>query len=182
MEKLFIAANSYVGQDRKTRMSCVRYGNVVGSRGSVIPLFRQHKKTGTITITDKRMTRFWITLEQGVELVIKCINIMHGGEIFVPKIPSMKIMDLAKAIAPECKIKLIGIRPGEKIHECLLTEDESRHALEFVDYFLIEPEHQWWKANGWKAGKLLPEGFRYTSDKNDNWLTIKNIQKMAGDL
>jgi UDP-N-acetylglucosamine 4,6-dehydratase/5-epimerase len=182
MEKLFVAANSYVGGERQTRMSCVRYGNVIGSRGSVIPLFNEQKATGTITTTDKRMTRFWITLEQGVEFVIKCIEMMHGGEIFVPKIPSMKIMDLAKVIAPNCKVKYIGIRPGEKINECLVTEDEARHALEFDNFFVIEPEHPWWKKENWKNGKSLPEGFRYTSDNNDKQLTIEELQKILQNL
>jgi len=180
MEKLFVAANSYVGGKRQTRMSCVRYGNVVGSRGSVIPLFKKQKETGKITITDERMTRFWITLEQGVRFVISCIEKMHGGEVFVPKIPSMKIMDLAKAIAPSCRIETIGIRPGEKIHECLLTEDESRHSLEFDNFFVIEPEHPWWKVDLWSDGKKLPDGFRYTSDKNINWLSIEELKKLAG--
>jgi len=181
MEKLFVAANSYVGEKRQTRMSCVRYGNVVGSRGSVIPLFKKQKTTGKFTITDERMTRFWITLEQGVEFVIKCTEMMHGGEVFVPKIPSMKITDLAKAVDPKCKIKHTGIRPGEKIHECLLTEDESRHSIEFGDYFVIEPEHTWWTTEKWKNGKSLPEGFRYTSDKNTQWLTVKKLQEMVKD-
>lgn len=178
MEKLFTAANSYVGNIRQTRMSCIRYGNVVGSRGSIIPLFKKQRATKTITITDKRMTRFWITLEQGVEFVIKSIDIMQGGEVFIPKIPSMKITDLANVIAPDCKINYVGIRPGEKLHECLITEDEARHTLEFDDFFIVEPEHPWWGKGNWKGGKSLPEGFRYTSDKNDKWLTIKELQKM----
>ena len=182
MEKLFVSANSYVGGKRQTRMSCCRYGNVVGSRGSVIPLFKKQRLTGTITITDRRMTRFWITLEQGVEFVIRCLEMMHGGEIFVPKVPSMKIMDLAKVIAPDCKIKYIGIRPGEKIHECLLTEDEARHALEFEDFFVIEPEHPWWSREKWQDGKKLPEGFRYTSDTNKQWLTKEELKKMLKGL
>jgi UDP-N-acetylglucosamine 4,6-dehydratase len=182
MEKLFIAANSYVGPKRQTKMSCVRYGNVVGSRGSVIPLFKKQRQTGRITITDPRMTRFWITLEQGVKFVINCIEKMHGGEIFVPKIPSMRIMDLAKAVAPECEIEFIGIRPGEKIHECLLTEDEARHSIEFDDFFVIEPEHPWWNAERWSGGKRLPEGFRYTSDTNTQWLSIEELKKMVENL
>ncbi|MEM5875582.1 MAG: UDP-N-acetylglucosamine 4,6-dehydratase (inverting) [Candidatus Aenigmatarchaeota archaeon] len=182
MEKLFIAANSYVGAQRQTKMSCVRYGNVVGSRGSVIPLFKKQKSTGKITITDERMTRFWITLEQAVEFVISCIEKMHGGEIFVPKIPSMKITDLAKAIAPDCEIEYIGIRPGEKLHECLLTEDEARHALEFDNFFVIEPEHPWWKRESWQGGKKLPDGFRYTSDNNTQWLTIEELRRLSENI
>lgn len=176
-ERVFLAGNSYVGK-RRTRMSCVRYGNVVGSRGSVVPLFKKQKSSGTITITDKRMTRFWITLDQGVDLVINTIEMMDGGEVFVPKIPSMKVVDLAKAIAPECKIKYVGIRPGEKIHECLVTEDESRHTLEFEKFFVIEPEHPWWNKEKWADGKQLPDGFRYSSDKNDKWLTEEELKKM----
>ncbi len=175
MEKLFIAANSYVGPKRKTKMSCVRYGNVVGSRGSVIPLFKKQSSTGTVTVTDKRMTRFWLTLKQGVEFVIRCIEEMHGGEIFVPKCPSTKIVDLADALAPGCKIKYTGIRPGEKIHECLLTEDESRHAVEFAKNFIITPEHSWWCRGNHKSGKKLPDGFRYTSDSNSHWLSGREL-------
>lgn len=178
MEKLFIAANAYVGSKRQTKMSCVRYGNVVGSRGSVIPLFNKQRSTGTVTITDKRMTRFWLTLDQGVEFVINCIEKMHGGEIFVPKCPSTKITDLAKAVAPDCKIKYTGIRPGEKINECLLTEDESRHAMEFRDYFIITPEHPWWYKGNHNSGKKLPEGFRYASDSNSRWFSLQDLYKM----
>lgn len=182
MEKLFVAANAYVGK-HTTRMSCARYGNVVGSRGSIIPLFKEQSKRGEITITDEHMTRFWITLDQGIEFVIKCLDKMYGGEVFVPKIPSMKIMDLAKVIAPGCAIKKIGIRPGEKIHECLLTDNESRHSLEFNDFFVVEPEHYWWRRKGHiKDGNKLPEGFRYTSDNNEVWLTKGELRKMVGVL
>lgn len=181
MEKLFIAANSYVGENRRTRMSCVRYGNVVGSRGSVVPLFKQLKETGKITITDDRMTRFWITLDQGVDLVLKTFDLMCGGEVFIPKIPSMKITDLARVLAPQCEVKVTGIRPGEKLHECLLTEDEARHTLEFKDHFIVEPEFHWWttKIHAEKGGKKLPENFRYTSENNDWWLTNKELKEMA---
>lgn len=182
MEKLFVAANAYVGEKRQTRMSCVRYGNVIGSQGSVIPFFKKQESTGTLTVTDKRMTRFWITLEHGVEFVIKCIGMMQGGEIFVPKIPSMKVIDLAKIIGSGCKINYIGIRPGEKINECLITEDEARHTLEFDGFFVITPEHPWWYHGNWKGGKSLPEGFRYTSDKNDKWLTAEELQEIIKDL
>lgn len=181
MEKLFVAANSYVGSKRKTKMSCVRYGNVVGSRGSVIPLFQKQRLSGKITITDKRMTRFWITLEQGVEFVIRCMEDAHGGEVFVPKCPSMKITDLAKEMAPECKIKFTGIRPGEKIHECLLTEDESRHAVEFDKYFVVMPEYAWWGNANHSNGKKITKGFRYSSDSNDRWLTFNELRGMLKD-
>lgn len=179
MEKIIIAANSYVGGERKTKLSCVRYGNVVGSRGSVIPVFKQQKQTKQITITDERMTRFWITLEQGVQLVIKALEMMKGGEIFIPKIPSMKIMDLANAIAPECKIVNMGIRPGEKLHECLLTEDEARHTFEFDNYFVVEPEFHWWTDKNLNGGRRLQDGFRYTSDKNTEWLTVEILREMV---
>ncbi len=178
MEKLFVAANSYVGPKRHTKMSCVRYGNVVGSRGSVIPLFRKQRLNRALTITDKRMTRFWITLKQGVGFVISCVENMHGGEVFVPKCQSMKITDLAKEMAPECKIKFTGIRPGEKIHECLVTEDESRHTLEFSDRFIITPEHPWWDYKEYKSGKNPGEGFRYSSDSNKCWLSSKELQEI----
>jgi UDP-N-acetylglucosamine 4,6-dehydratase len=180
-EKIFVSANSYTGW-HETRMSCTRYGNVVGSRGSVIPLFKEQAKKGKVTVTDKRMTRFWITLEQGVRFVIRCIEIMHGGEIFVPKIPSMKIMDLVKTICPHCKVEYIGIRPGEKIHECLLTEDEARHSKEFEDFFVIEPEYHWWKYELWEGGKSLPDGFRYTSDTNTHWLSPEELKEIIKDI
>lgn len=180
MEKLTVAANSYVGTKRKTALSCVRYGNVVGSRGSVIPLFNKQKESGCLTITDKRMTRFWITLEQGVKFVIKSVELMKGGEIFVPKIPSMNIIDLAETIAPGCGYKYIGIRPGEKLHECLLTEDESRHALEFPDFYLIQPDHPWWKRGVIVGGKPVKDGFRYVSSENDDWVDKKELKKMLG--
>ena len=131
--------------------------------------------TGKITITDERMTRFWITLDQGVRFVIDCIGRMKGGEIFVPKIPSTTVMDLAEVIAPEAKKEVIGIRPGEKLHELLLTEDEARHTKEFDEYFVIEPEHPFWDKDNFKDGTPLPEGFRYTSNTNDTWLTKEQL-------
>ncbi len=176
-EKLFVQGNAYSGK-KKTRFACVRYGNVLGSSGSVIPLFLKQQESGEVTITDERMTRFWITLEQGVKLVINSIKIMEGGEIFIPKIPSMKITDLADAIAPGAKRKVIGIRPGEKLHEVLLTEEEARHTKEFDDYFIIEPEHQFWSSGTHPNGKELPEGFRYTSDNNAQQLTKDQLEEM----
>lgn len=175
-EKLFIQGNSYTGE-KKVIFSCVRYGNVVGSSGSVVPLFIQQKENGRITITDKRMTRFWITLEQGVNFVIECIKKMQGGEVFIPKIPSVRIMDLAKVIDPKAKIKIIGIRPGEKINEILLTPEEARHSKEFDKYFVIEPEHPFWKKAD-IGGEPLPSEFRYASDSNDWYLTPKELKKM----
>ncbi|MFA6091789.1 MAG: UDP-N-acetylglucosamine 4,6-dehydratase (inverting) [Elusimicrobiota bacterium] len=178
-EKLFVAGNSYAG-GTKTRFSVVRYGNVVGSRGSVVPLFKEKRNSGTLPITDERMTRFWITLDQGVDTVLFALTNMHGGEIFVPKIPSMRIMDLAKALAPKCKINVIGSRPGEKIHEVLLTEEESARAVDSGRYFVVKPLFHWWEDSNWRAGKSLPKDFRYSSDINDQWLKPEEILEMAG--
>jgi len=177
-EKLFVQANSYSGM-QSCRFSCARYGNVVGSRGSVIPLFLEQRQTGRVTVTDPRMTRFWLTLEQGVRFVIRCIEHMHGGEVFIPKIPSMNIMDLVQAIAPDCKVDYIGIRPGEKLHEVLLSEDESRHALELDDMYVIRPLYNWWETKNWSEGKPVPEGFRYTSDTNTHWLSVDELRVLA---
>jgi len=176
-EKLFVQANSYRGEGN-TKFSCVRYGNVVGSRGSVIPLFVGQKKTGRITVTDPRMTRFWITLDQGVRFVISCIEKMHGGEIFVPKIPSMKIVDLAKAVAPECEIEYSGIRPGEKIHEILISEDEVRSTIEIDDMFIVQPAHPWWREEKWEGGKPMQDGFKYSSDSNTRWVSGAQLKEM----
>jgi UDP-N-acetylglucosamine 4,6-dehydratase len=178
-EKLFVQGNAYAGADG-TRFSCVRYGNVVGSRGSVIPLFREQRKTGKITLTDSRMTRFWLTLDQGVRFVIGCIEKMHGGEVFIPKIPSMKMTDLVEAMAPGCAIENIGIRPGEKLHESLLGEDEARSTLEFDDIYVIEPLHSWWGGH-WTGGRRLPEGFHYASDNNTQWLSVDELKKLAAE-
>jgi UDP-N-acetylglucosamine 4,6-dehydratase len=176
-EKMFVQANAYAGA-RETRFSCVRYGNVVGSRGSVVPIFMEQRKRGKVTITDPRMTRFWITLDQGVRFVIRCLEQMHGGEIFIPKIPSMKLLDMAQAVAPDCEIDCIGIRPGEKLHEVLLSEDESRNARETDDMFVIPPAHSWWKTENWKNARALPEGFRYASDSNEQWLTPEHLNRL----
>lgn len=173
-DKLFVAANAYVG-DKKTSFAVVRYGNVAGSRGSVVPFFKKIKKTGTLPVTDERMTRFWITLDQGVQFVLDNLERMHGGEIFVPKIPSMRVIDLAKAIAPECKIEIVGIRPGEKLHEAMIMEDDARHTVEFDTYYVIQPEFPWWSKKFAEGGKELPMGFAYTSDKNKEWLTIEEL-------
>lgn len=175
-EKLFIQSNSYAGADG-TRFSCVRYGNVVGSRGSVVPLFRAQKASGTISITDERMTRFWLTLDEGVHFVINCLKDMHGGEIFVPKIPSAHLTDLAEVLAPDCKRKITGIRPGEKLHECLLSMDEARHAIEMNDKFVIEPEDPAWAYDPW-TGPKPKEGWQYASDTNTEWLTKEQLAKI----
>ncbi|MFJ7838526.1 UDP-N-acetylglucosamine 4,6-dehydratase (inverting) [Lysinibacillus sphaericus] len=174
-DKLFVAANAYVGE-KKTRFSVVRYGNVVGSRGSVVPFFNKIKESGKLPITDERMTRFWITLDQGVQFVLDNLERMYGGEIFVPKIPSMKVIDLAKAIAPECEIEIIGIRPGEKLHEAMIMEDDARHTCEFDTYYVIQPEFSWWSTQ--YKGKQLPDGFEYTSDKNTDWLNVEELRGM----
>lgn len=180
-DKLFTAGNSYVG-DKNTRFGVVRYGNVMGSRGSVIPFFQKQKETGTIPITDSRMTRFWITLEDGVKLVLKAINEMQGGEVFVPKIPSMKITDLAKAIAPDCKQDVVGIRPGEKLHEVMIPRASSRHTIEFEDHYIIEPEFNWWENTNHKDGKKIEEEFEYNSGNNDQWLSIEEMRTMLEEL
>jgi UDP-N-acetylglucosamine 4,6-dehydratase len=178
-EKLFIQSNSYAG-GMDTRFSCVRYGNVVGSRGSVVPTFLQQKASGKLTITDERMTRFWLTLEQGVRFVIHCIEQMHGGEVFVPKIPSMKIIDLAKAIAPGTSLETVGIRPGEKLHEVLISEDESRSTIEMEDMFVVQPSMNVWFGHDWQTkGATLPSGFRFGSDNNPRWLDINQIRDMV---
>lgn len=178
LEKLCIAGNSYAG-GMQTRFSVVRYGNVVGSRGSVIPLFLSLRKQGVLPITDERMTRFWITLDQGVSLVLRALTRMHGGEIFVPKIPSMRMMDLTKAIAPECRTKVIGVRPGEKIHEILLTEDEASRSLDLGDMFVVKPNFDFWGKDNWSDGTPVQAGFSYTSDANDWWLTAEELREMA---
>lgn len=177
-EKLFVQSNAYGGADG-TRFACVRYGNVVGSRGSVIPVFLDQRKHGKITITDPRMTRFWITLEQGVQLVIRAAETMLGGEVFIPKIPSMNIMDLAKAIAPDCDIAYTGIRPGEKLHEQLISEDEARQTVEMPDVYIVEPAHPWWSGREHQDGKRLPDQFRYSSETNPDWLTMDQLREMA---
>ena len=177
-EKLFVQANAYSGSG-PTRFSCVRYGNVVGSRGSVIPLFMAQRKTGKITVTDPGMTRFWLSLEQGVRFVTRAIEQMMGGEVFVPKLPSMNMQTLIEAIAPGCEIQQIGIRPGEKLHEVLISEDEARQAIELDDMFVIAPSHPWWKGTR-TLGRALPNGFRYGSETNTRWLTVEELRRAAG--
>ena len=176
-EKIFVQANSY-SSESGCRFSCARYGNVIGSRGSVVPVFLEQRKTGTVTVTDKRMTRFWITLEQGVAFVVRCVEQMAGGEVFVPKIPSMRMIDLAEALAPQCTIEFIGIRPGEKLHEVLVSEDESRHALEADSMFVIQPPFHWWQSENWKNAKPLRDGFSYTSFNNTDWLTAEQFRSL----
>ncbi len=183
-EKLFIAANAYGGA--RVKFSVVRYGNVVGSRGSVIPLFLGLKRKGIkeFPITDKRMTRFWITLEQSAELVLKALAESVGGEIFIPKIPSIRVVDLAKAINPDCRFRFVGIRPGEKLHELLISEDEARKAVDLKDYYVILPQ---FTSNDkifakFKRGKALADGFSYYSDMNKKWMSIGQIAKMLQNM
>ena len=178
-DKLFVAANSYSGH-HKTRFSVVRYGNVVGSRGSVVPRFIELRKTGRIPITDPRMTRFWITLEQAAEFVLDSFSRMEGGEIFVPKIPSMKITDLARAIAPECKTEIVGIRSGEKLHEVMVAEDDARNTRDYDRYFVIFPQFHEWGALRQEGGTPCGDNFKYSSDGNTEWLSEDMLRSMLG--
>jgi UDP-N-acetylglucosamine 4,6-dehydratase len=180
-DKLFVAANSYVGT-KDTRFAVVRYGNVAGSRGSVIPFFHKTKLTGRLPITDERMTRFWITLDQGVQFVRDSLVRMKGGEIFVPKISSVKIVDLAYSMAPECVIDYVGIRPGEKLHEFMITEDDARRTVEFDSYYVIQPEFPWWMEDGETyGGTPINEHFSYASDTNPQWLSHDEILEYLGE-
>lgn len=179
-EKLFVQGNSYAG-GLKTRMAVVRYGNVVGSRGSVIPIFLEQRENGHLTITDERMTRFWLTLEQGVRFVIDCIGRMQGGEIFVPKIPSMRIVDLARAIAPAASLRTIGVRPGEKLHEVLISADESRQTVEIEGMYVVEPVSPRWAYATPDGAKRLPDDFAYTSDTNSEWFSAADLRRLMGD-
>jgi UDP-N-acetylglucosamine 4,6-dehydratase len=177
-DKLFIAGNS-MSAGHGTVFSVVRYGNVVGSRGSVIPFFLKQKKSGKLTVTDKRMTRFSISLQDGVDFVLKNLERMHGGEVFVPRIPSYNIMDVAEAVAPGIPVEIIGIRPGEKLHELMIPEDEARHTVEFDDYFVIQPDFPWWNSEYLlldKGGKVCPDGFSYKSDTNSQWLSVEDLK------
>ena len=181
-DKLFVSAGVYTGP-KDTRFSVVRYGNVIGSRGSFVPLLIEQRHRGKVPITDARMTRFWISLKQAVEFVIMCIGQMRGGEIFVPKIPSMRIVDLANAFAPGCRHEIVGIRQGEKLHEVLLTEEESRQALEFQDYYVIKPPpfNYRWNTDHLDGGTPIEEGFRYSSDSNIQWLSEKQLLQIIAE-
>lgn len=181
-DKLFIAGNAYVGRD-DTFFSVVRYGNVAGSRGSVIPFFLKQRETGLLPITDPEMTRFWITVEQGVNFVLECLERMVGGEIFVPKLPSMNIMQLAEAIAPECKTQIVGIRPGEKLHEVMVPRDEARKTLEYDNYYLIKPDFDFFERRfNSNAGKPVDREFEYNSGTNPWKLTIEEMRQIMGSL
>lgn len=180
-DKLFTAGNYYAGS-HETRFSVVRYGNVMGSRGSVIPFFLRERAKGVLPITDPRMTRFWITLEQGVQFVLDSLERMRGGEIFVPKIPSMNIMDLARAIAPEAETRVVGIRPGEKLHEIMVPPDDARNTLEYDDFYSILPSRKEWEERGLviPGGTPCPEDFTYSSDVNPEWLEVEALREMLG--
>lgn len=187
-DKLFIAANNFRGS-KDIKFSVVRYGNVMGSRGSVIPFFIEKKKTGVLPVTDERMTRFNITLQEGVNFVLTCLDKMWGGELFVPKIPSYRILDVAKAIAPECKINIVGVRPGEKIHEEMITETDSLNTIEFKDYFVILPSilSELWEVEDFRKnsngseGKFCEFGFKYNSGTNDEWLSVEQIKELINN-
>jgi UDP-N-acetylglucosamine 4,6-dehydratase/5-epimerase len=182
-DKLFVSGNAY-SANHPTRFSVVRYGNVVGSRGSVIPFFLNKRKDGVLPITDERMTRFWITLEQGAALVLNALKHMKGGEIWVPRIPSMRLIDLARVIAPECRHEIVGIRPGEKLHEVMIPVDDGRMSVEFPSHYIIKPNFPWWD-DSWHSkhcGKPCADGFYYGSDNNKLWITDKELARMIGDL
>jgi UDP-N-acetylglucosamine 4,6-dehydratase (inverting) len=177
-EKIIVQGNAYASHS-STKLSCVRYGNVVGSRGSVVPVFKAQAAAGKLTITDERMTRFWITLSQAVDLVAFALEHMVGGEVFIPKIPSMRVVDLADAIAPGLPREVIGIRAGEKLHEVLITGDESRHTIDAGEVYVVLPEHPWWTEHPrWMGGKPLPDGFVYASDSNHEWLSADELVTM----
>jgi UDP-N-acetylglucosamine 4,6-dehydratase/5-epimerase len=183
-DKLFIAANNYSGH-HGSRFAIVRYGNVAGSRGSVIPFFLKARESGVLPITDERMTRFWITLEQGVDFVLSSLERMRGGEVFVPKIPSMRLIDLANIIAPGCKTKVVGIRPGEKLHEVMVPADDAKYTIEYDDRYVILPAYHDWDSKGYMAangGKPCPEQFQYSSDTNVRWLSPQEAATMIGAL
>jgi len=180
-EKIVTQANA-LAADSLARFASVRYGNVVGSRGSVIPIFLAQAETGRVTITDERMTRFWITLPQAVHFVLSRLPMMEGGEIFVPKIPSMRVGDIADAVAPDAEHEITGIRPGEKLSEVLLTEDESRHARELEDCYVIYPEFPLWRAEPYLQGTPVPDGFRYSSDTNPGQLSAEDLRAMLPSL
>jgi UDP-N-acetylglucosamine 4,6-dehydratase len=182
-DKLFIGGNAYAGQ-RDTRFSVVRYGNVLGSRGSVVPFFLKNRESGVLRVTHKDMTRFWITLEQGVDFVLTCLADMTGGEIFVPKIPSMHVVDMARAICPECRLDFVGIRPGEKIHEVMIPLYEARNTYEFDRHYVIMPAFQFFRQHEAPActGCLVPEGFEYRSDTNAHWLTDTELLAILAGL
>jgi UDP-N-acetylglucosamine 4,6-dehydratase len=177
-ERMFVQANGD-GATQDIRLSCMRSGNFLGSRSSVVPILMEQRKRGKITITDPGMTRFWITLDRAARFVIRCLEEMHGGEIFVPKVPSMKLLDMAQALAPNCEIECVGIRPGEKLHEVLLSEEEVRNSLEAKDMFVVQRAHSPWREDRWQGGIPIAEGFTYASDTNSEWLTSEDLYQLV---
>lgn len=183
-DKLFVAGNSMSGQ-APPRFAVVRYGNVLGSRGSVVPFFLRKRAEGVLPVTDERMTRFSITLEEGVELVLRALADMRGGEIFVPKLPSYRILDVARAVAPDAEIRVVGVRPGEKIHETLVPQDEAWHTVAFPEHFVIQPTHPWWHYESdlvQKGGEVCAPGFAYTSETNERWLSVEELRALIAML
>ncbi len=180
-DKLFVAANAYAG-GRGPIMSVVRYGNVVGSRGSVVPFFLKARKNGVLPITDPRMTRFWITLDQGVDFVLESIRRMHGGELFVPKIPSTDIMTLVEALAPDCRTEVIGVRPGEKLHELMISEDDARRTRDMGTHYVLQPQQPWWDDGVLSVGQAVPDGFSYRSDNNPDRLCVQDVKDLLASL
>jgi UDP-N-acetylglucosamine 4,6-dehydratase/5-epimerase len=180
-DKLFVAAHNYSARSG-CRFSIVRYGNVMGSRGSVIPFFMKKRESGVIPVTDRRMTRFWITLEHGVDFVLMAARTMQGGEIFVPKIPSMRIVDLIEAIAPGCRTEEIGIRPGEKLHELMIPSDDARRTLEFEHHFVVTPDFEFWNPTHYTEGTPVSDRFEYSSDRNTEWLTVERMREVLIEL
>ena len=180
-DKLFVAANAYAA-GRAPLMSVVRYGNVVGSRGSVVPFFLNARKNGVIPITDPRMTRFWITLDQGVEFVLDCVRRMHGGELFVPKIPSTDIMTVVEALAPTCRTEIVGIRPGEKLHELMIGEDDARRTRDMGTHYVLQPQQPWWDDDVVNGGAAVADGFSYRSDNNPHRLDVGEVRELLGSL
>ena len=183
-DKIFVASNNLSG-NVGTRFSVVRYGNVIGSRGSVVPYFRRliAEGVGQLPITDPRMTRFWITLDKGVDFVLSCLELMQGGELFVPKIKSMSVVDLARAMAPQLPHTIVGIRPGEKLHEVMITEDDARNTIDLGDRYVVEPSLVEWAYAGYKGkGKPVPENFRYGSDNNPERLDAEGLAAMLKTL
>ena len=181
-DKIFIAANNMSGQGGP-RFSVVRYGNVLGSRGSVVPHYQRMIAEGrtSLPVTDERMTRFWITIDQGVKFVLDNLARMSGGEIFVPQLPSMKIVDLARALSPNCEIETIGIRAGEKLHEVMVPQDDSRMTIDCGDYYVIQPSFNYWKPEDYMATNdacLVAEGFEYSSETNDHWMSDTELQNL----
>ena len=181
-DKLFTAANVLSGFSR-TKFSVVRYGNVINSRGSIVPFLKEQRKTGKVTLTDKRMTRFWITLDQGVDFVTNCLSLMKGGEIFIPKIPSMRVVDVINAIAPDCEVEVIGIRPGEKIHETMITSDDAISTIEYDNHYVIAPSTENKELEKYldSNSNLVDPEFSYTSDNNSEWLSIDDFNDLVSE-